>query len=140
MTRQLTDMTMGLYAGQKYLQTHEPPATLSDLIRHRVIGYGDELAGLPENKWLLDRVSKDNWVLQSDSTTSRLRATVCGLGISIQACMFADANPRLVQVLDRVSLPAHKVWITYHRDLRHILRIRVTVDFLIAFFADKKTS
>lgn len=136
-TRQLTDMAMGLYAGHKYLQTHEPPVTLSDLIRHRIIGYGDELAGLPENQWLLDHVPKDDWVLQSDSTSSRLRATVCGLGISIQPCLFANANPALIQLLDHVSLPAHKVWITYHRDLRHILRIRVTVEFLIALFADK---
>lgn len=139
-TRQLTDMATGLYAGHKYLQTHEPPVTLPDLIQHRIIGYGDELAGLPENKWLLNHVPKDEWALQSDSTSSRLRATVCGLGISIQPCMFADANPDLIQVLDHVSLPAHKVWITYHRDLRAILRIRVTVDFLIALFADKNDS
>ena len=136
-TRQLTDMAMGFYAGRKYLQTHEPPVTLADLIQHRIIGYGDELAGLPENQWLLDHVPKDDWALQSDSTTSRLRATVCGLGISIQPCMFANANPDLIQLLDNLSLPTHKVWITYHCDLRHILRIRVTVEFLIAIFAGK---
>ncbi|MHB8697634.1 MAG: LysR family transcriptional regulator [Sulfuricaulis sp.] len=136
-TRQLMDMAMGLYAGHKYLPSHEAPANPSDLIQHKIIGYGDELAGLPENQWLLEHVPKDDWVLQSDSTTSRLRATVCGLGISIQPCLFAQANPELIQVLDNVSLPGHKVWITYHRDLRHILRIRVTVDFLVAFFVGK---
>ena len=136
-TRQLTDMAMGFYAGRKYLQTHEPPVTLADLIQHRIIGYGDELAGLPENQWLLDHVPKDDWALQSDSTTSRLRATVCGLGISIQPCMLADAYIELLKILPEIVLPAHKVWITYHRDLRHILRIRVTVEFLIALFAGK---
>ena len=136
-TRQLTDMAMGFYAGRKYLQTHEPPVTLADLIQHRIIGYGDELASLPENQWLLDHVPKDDWALQSDSTTSRLRATVCGLGISIQPCMLADAYIELLKILPEIVLPAHKVWITYHRDLRHILRIRVTVEFLIALFAGK---
>jgi len=133
-TRQLTDMAMGLYAGRRYLHSHEPPLTLSDLSRHRIIGYGDELADLPENRWLLDHVPKDNWLLQSDSTSSRLHATVCGLGISIQPCLFAKTNRELIQLLDHVSLPAHKVWIAYHRDLRHILRIRVTVEFLTALF------
>lgn len=135
--RQLMDMAMGLYAGRQYLQTHEPPVTLSDLSQHHIIGYGDELAGLPENQWLLNHVPKDDWMLQSDSTASRLRATMCGLGISIQPCLFAKTNPELIQILDRVSLPTHKVWITYHRDLRQILRIRVTVEFLIALFTDK---
>jgi DNA-binding transcriptional LysR family regulator len=139
-TRQLMDMAMGLYASRQYLPTHEPPATVSDLIAHRIIGYGDELAGLPENQWLLDHVPKDDWVLQTDSTASRLRATVCGLGVSIQPRLFAKTNPELIQVLDHVSLPAHKIWITYHRDLRHILRIRVTVEFLVEFFVGKNSS
>jgi DNA-binding transcriptional LysR family regulator len=139
-TRPLMDMAMGLYASRPYLDAHGTPVTLADLARHRLIGYGDELAGLPENQWLLAHVPKDAWVLQSDSTTSRLRATVCGLGLSLQPCLFVKANPELIPVLDHVSLPAHQVWITYHGDLRHILRIRVTVDFLIAFFVGREGS
>jgi DNA-binding transcriptional LysR family regulator len=130
--RQLTRMEMGLYASREYLQTHDRPENESDLLRHRIISYGDELAGLPENIWLLDHATPGNRMLQSDSTTSRLRATAGGLGISIQPCILADAVPNLVRILEHASLPAHEVWITYHRDLRHILRIRVTVDFLIA--------
>lgn len=129
--RQLTRMEMGLYVSPEYLQTHDRPENASDLLWHRIISYGDELADLPENIWLLDHATPGNRVLQSDSTTSRLRATVCGLGISIQPCILADANPNLVRILEHASLPAHEVWITYHRDLRHILRIRVAVDFLI---------
>ena len=132
--RQLTSMEMGLYATAQYLQTHGRPENVSDLLPHRIISYGDELAGLPENRWLLDHVAPGNLVLQSDSTTSRLRAAVCGLGISIQPCMLANVNPKLIRILEDVPLPAHEVWITYHRDLRHILRIRVAVDFLITLF------
>lgn len=132
--RQLTRMEMGLYASPEYLQTHGRPENVSDLMQHWIISYGDELAGLPENRWLLNHVAPSNRVLQSDSTTSRLRATVCGLGIAIQPCMLANTNPKLVQILQDASLPAHEVWITYHRDLRHILRVRVAVDFLITLF------
>lgn len=130
--RQLTRMEMGLYASQEYLQTHDRPENESDLLRHRIISYGDELAGLPENSWLLDHAAPDNRILQSDSTSSRLRATLSGLGISIQPCILADANPSLIRILEHAPLPGHEVWITYHRDLRHILRVRVTVDFLIS--------
>lgn len=130
--RQLTRMEMGLYASREYLQTHDRPENESDLLSHRIISYGDELAGLPENVWLLDHATPGHRILQSDSTTSRLRATVGGLGISIQPCVLADTHPGLVRILQHAPLPRHEVWITYHRDLRHILRVRVTADFLIA--------
>lgn len=134
--RQLTRMEMGLYATLEYLQTHGRPENESDLLPHRVISYGDELSGLPENRWLLDRVSPGNRVLKSDSTTSRLRATLCGMGISIQPCMLANANPKLVRILKDAPLPVHEVWITYHLDLRQVLRIRVAVDFLIVILGE----
>lgn len=130
--RPLAPMAMGLYASRAYLQTHGLPENESDLWHHRIIGYGDELAGLPENVWLLDRANPAYRVLQSDSTSSRLRAAVCGLGVSVQPCALADAHPDLVRVLPQALLPDHEVWITYHRDLRHILRVRVTADFLVA--------
>ncbi len=130
-TRQLTHMEMGLYASHEYLQIHGHPESVTDLLQHRVISYGDELAGLPENKWLVGHVSPGNNILQSDSTVSRLKATACGLGISIQPCMIAVANTSLIRILEDVPLPTHEVWITYHRDLRHVLRIRVTVEFLV---------
>jgi DNA-binding transcriptional LysR family regulator len=133
--RLLTRMEMGLYVSQDYLHTHGRPEVIADLLRHRVICYGDELADLPENMWLLAHVDPNNCVLQSDSTTSRLRAAVLGLGISIQPCMFAKSHKNLIHVLKDVSLPAHEIWVTYHGDLRHILRIRVAVDFLSSLFA-----
>lgn len=132
--RHLTVMEMGLYASPEYLKMYGHPENVTDLLSHRMVSYGDELAGLPENRWLLDHATPGNCVLQSDSTSSRLRATVCGLGVSIQPCMLANANPKLVRILEDVHLSAHEVWITYHRDLRHILRVRVTVDFLNTIF------
>lgn len=132
--RQLSNMEMGIYASSEYLKTYGQPENASDLLPHRIISYGDELADLPENKWLLDQTNTSNRILQSDSTTSRLKATLCGLGISIQPCMLANANPGLTRILEAVPLPTHKIWVTYHRDLRHILRIRVAVDFLSTLF------
>lgn len=132
--RLLTRMEMGLYASQDYLHTRGHPEVVADLSQHRVICYGDELADLPENKWLLDHVDANNRVLHSDSTTTRLRATDCGLGISIQPHILANTHQSLIQILKDVSLPAHEIWITYHGDLRHILRIRVAVDFLSTLF------
>jgi len=128
--RQLAPMDMGLYASRAYLEEHGRPATAARLSEHRVIGYGEDLATLEENQWLMSHSLPENLILQSDNTTSRVRATESGLGISIQPCLIADHNPKLVRLLKNQSLPKHMIWITYHKDLRHAARTRAVVDFV----------
>ena len=133
-TRQLARMELGIYASRAYLKQHGRPTTEADLLTHQIIAYADELAGLNENLWLLSRSRSEHIVLQSDSTTSRLRATQAGLGLSIQPCMIVSAYPKLVRLLKQVPLPAHQIWIAYHKDLRRIARIRVVIEFLGKIF------
>lgn len=133
-TRQLAHMELGVYASRAYLKQHGHPTTETALLQHRIIGYGDELAGLNENQWLIHRSQPEHIVLQSDSTTSRLRATEAGLGISIQPCMIADTKPRLVRLLQDHPLPSHQIWLAYHKDLRRIARIRAVIEFLGKLF------
>lgn len=128
--RLLAHMQLGLYASRGYLKAHGRPVSAADLGEHRVIGYGEELAGLKENRWLLGHSRPEHIVLASDSTASRLRATLAGLGISIQPCLVAERNPPLVRLLKTQPLPAHPIWITYHKDLRHTARARAVVEFL----------
>jgi len=129
-TRQLAHMEMGIYASRAYLKLHGRPTTEAALLQHKIISYGDELAGLNENQWLIQRSQPGQVMLQSDSTSSRLRATEAGLGISIQPCMIADSNPRLVRLLKNQPLPSHQIWIAYHKDLRRVARVRVVIEFL----------
>jgi DNA-binding transcriptional LysR family regulator len=129
-TRQLAHMDMGLYASRAYLKEHGRPASVARLGEHRIIGYGEELATLQENQWLIGHCRPENVVLESDSTASRLRATESGLGISIQPCLIAEHNPNLVRLLKNQSLPMHQVWIAYHKDLRNTARVRAVLDFV----------
>jgi DNA-binding transcriptional LysR family regulator len=133
--RQLTGMEMGLYASEEYLRDRGEPQHLAELSRHRIIAYGEALAALPENRLLLDWIAPESAVLRSDSTTTRLKATTAGLGISIQPCMVAAINASLVRVVADARLPSHEVWITYHRDLRNVPRVAVVADFLVAIFS-----
>lgn len=130
--RQLAPMHMGLYASRVYLAERGRPASVAKLREHRVISYGEDLAELEENRWLVSHSLPENVVLRSDSTASRLRATESGLGVSIQPCLIADRNPKLVRLLRNQPPPKHTIWVTYHKDLRHTARTRAVVDFVSA--------
>jgi DNA-binding transcriptional LysR family regulator len=135
--RKLGTMEMGLYASERYLQAHGEPRSLGELSGHRIISYGDELAIAAENQWLLDQIAPATAVLQSDSTTSRLKVTLTGLGISVQPCLVAATHASLVRLLPDAALPGHEIWLAYHRDLRSVLRVVATADFLVDLMAEK---
>jgi len=133
--RQLGRMDMGLYASNSYISKHGTPSKPEDLTQHRIIAYGDQLATLPENRWLVEHSGPSSQVLCSDSTNTRLRATATGVGISIQPHLFARANPQLTPLLEEVSLPGHEIWLVYHNDLRQSARVRAVVSFITSHFS-----
>ncbi|MDH5394479.1 MAG: LysR family transcriptional regulator [Gammaproteobacteria bacterium] len=126
--KRLGRLTMGLFASSSYLKTHGHPATPGELKHHRIITYGDQLSTLAENEWLVK--SSASSILSSDNTIARLKATVAGVGISVQPQLLCRMYRELVPVLEDTKLPDHEVWITYHNDLRHLARIRAVVGFI----------
>jgi len=46
-------------------------------------------------------------------------------------------NKELIRLFKSVKLPAHKVWLVYHKDLRHMSRIRAVVDFISNCLVDE---
>lgn len=133
--KQIGTMDMGLYATQHYLDRFGYPSRIEELAHHRVITYGDRLSTMPENLKLLEYTSQDYQVLSSDSTSARLRATLSGVGISVQPRIFEQTNPQLVRVLDNFTLPGHEMWLVYHSDLRQLTRIRAVSDFIVSTMA-----
>lgn len=123
-------MSLGLFASPGYIKTHGYPTRMQELKYHRIIAYGDQLSALPENQWLVDHSDSSSRVLCSDNTITRLKATVSGVGISIQPHIFCRKKSELVPILEDVTLPDHEVWLVYHNDLRHLGRIRAVVNFI----------
>lgn len=128
--KSLGEMQLGLYASSDYIKRYGFPADKSELKNHRVISYADQLSTLPENQWLIEYSESSLFILRSDNTTTRLRATIEGIGISIQPHIFCRMHTELVPLLEQVELPSHNVWMVYHNDLRHLGRIRAVVEFL----------
>lgn len=126
----LGEMKLGLYASERYKKHYGLPAGLKDLRKHRVITYGDYLSILPENQWLLNHSNEALRVLRSDSTVTRFKAAVAGLGISLQPEVLAQTNPGLIRLFRSAKLPVHQVWLVYHEDVQHMTRIRALADFI----------
>ncbi|VAX08292.1 Transcriptional regulator, LysR family [hydrothermal vent metagenome] len=124
------DMEMGLYASKSYSQAHDRIDKLSDLKHHAVILYGDTLSALPENQWLEKQISASRCILRSDNTTTRLKATKLGLGISIQPQLFSIRNNDLQRLIKDAVIPGHEIWLVYHQDLRNTQRVRAVVTFI----------
>jgi DNA-binding transcriptional LysR family regulator len=126
----LGEMKMSLYASESYKENYGLPNQLKDMRKHKVITYGDQLSILPENQWLLNHSDDSLRILCSDSTVTRFKATVSGIGLSLQPDILAKTQPDLIRLFRSAKLPAHKVWLVYHKDVRHMSRIRAVVDFL----------
>lgn len=133
--KRLGKMTLGLFASSAYIEANGRPISLQDLPQHRMITYGDQLAGLAENRWLISHAAPAHSVLSSDNTLTRLKATLAGVGVSIQPKLFCRGNPGLVQVIEDAEPPSRDIWIVYHNDLRHLVRIRAVIDFLTSILA-----
>jgi len=134
--KELGEMKMGLYASESYNTNYGLPGQLRDVRRHRVITYGEQLSILPENQWLLNHSAESLRVLSSDSTVTRFKATVSGLGLSLQPEVLAQTNPDLIRLFKSAKLPAYKVWLVYRKDVQHMSRIRVVVDFISTCLGD----
>ncbi len=129
----LGDMRLGLYASEAYKNNYGLPAQLKDVRKHRVITYGDQLSILPENQWLLNHSADAFRVLYSDSTVTRFKAASAGIGLSLQPEVLAQTDANLIRLFKSAKLPAHKVWLVYHKDVQNISRIRAVADFISTF-------
>lgn len=132
----LGEMKLGLYASSMYKKSYGLPKTLKEIRKHHVIVYGDHLSILPENQWLLNHSIDALRVLSSDSTVTRFKATVSGLGLSIQPETLAQTNADLIRLFKSAQLPTHKVWLVYREEMSQMSEIRAVADFLSTRLTD----
>ncbi len=135
--RRLGQMNMGLYAARHYLDNFGTPGRREELVRHHIISYGDRLATLEENRWLLESAAPTSPVLCSDSTATRLAATLAGVGISIQPQLIGCNHPQLMPLLQGEKISGHEMWLVYHHDLRQVARVRAVANFIYATFTEE---
>lgn len=131
--RKLTGQRSGKYVTQSYLDER---GLLSGT------GMVTSEKEFRDHTWigLIDKKGKPDWVTtyypgsrcaaRLDSVFTLFEATKAGLGIAELPCRIGNADSQLVRVPPFETVKHDDIWILYHRDMRHMARLRVFSDFL----------
>lgn len=118
-------------------------ATLSpfrDPNNARWLTWGDDLAHLPDRRWVTQNVDAAQLVLTTSSMTAQIEAARAGLGVMLVPSAYATlpnlATVRLSPKLRRSlsSLQQSSLWLVGHRALRDVPRIAAVWEWLRSRF------
>ncbi|MCO6180128.1 LysR family transcriptional regulator [Ciceribacter sp. RN22] len=131
-SEKLCDYRLKIYGTRAYLESRGAPRSRDDLLDHAFIGYIEDMIFAPGLDYLGDIHPRIKPHFQSSSIFAQLTATRNGLGLCVLPIFIAERYPELEVVLeDEVELLRH-YWITCHRDLRQVGRVRSVIEFLRA--------
>lgn len=135
--RRLLTVHNHLYASPEYLQRFGTPTKLEDLLRHRIVTYGDDSPPpVPEINWVVSHARKAGITLRPRLTVnniySLLQAVEHSFGIAALPDYMIVSNPRVVQVLPDVEGPSFDTYFVYPDELRDSKKIAVFRDFLLS--------
>ena len=128
---------LGAIGFSVYCGAHCKPVPRSRWGSQPWVAYGEELAGVPEMRWLARLRPAPQRRLQASSATTLIRACQAGLGLALLPG-FCGERSGLRRLSARPEL--HRdLWLLSHRDAARIRRFRVVGDWLAqAFEADRK--
>lgn len=126
----LTDVELGLYASQAYLDRSGPVEHIADLRSHRLIGYIDEPMSSPALNYfaMIDPQLKP--VICSTTASTQIAAVLADGGMAILPCWLADGEPTLLRLLPQEIAIRQSYWMSYNSDMRELAPMRVTCDFI----------
>ncbi|MEQ5803015.1 LysR family transcriptional regulator [Halomonas sp. H10-9-1] len=132
----LCDYRLRLYGSQGYLARHGVPQRLSELGRHRLIGYVDDLIFSEELSYLAPLLDPavvgqpPHFPLRSTSVTTQHAAALHNIGLAVLPCFMASTSPTLFKVLEDAIAVDRQFWITARQEQRQLARVRLLWDFL----------
>lgn len=130
-SRKLTSYEQGLYCSRAYLAERPEPRTCQDLIRHRLVGYIDDLILDPEMNSLKLVDSSLSPTIGCTNLLYQLGVIRAGGGIGVMPCWLAKEEEGLVRVLGREVALERSYWLNFPSDMRTNATIRAVCDFII---------
>ena len=128
-SRKLTDYTLGVYASAEYLANCKPPADVSELGLHRLIGYVEEHAFSTALDYVRELYGGAPTSFESANAVTQLEAVREGMGLGVVHDFIARRFKDLKRVLpERRATRAY--WLVTHEDTRGLGRIRAVAEHL----------
>ncbi len=122
----LTDYQLAIYAAPDYLARAGRPAALSDLHRHELVGYVDDMIFASELRYLDELDPSLRTGLASSSIGAQRVIIGAGGGIGMLPCFMAAG---LERVLPEVVIN-RRFWMSTHRDVSDTARMRALRDWV----------
>lgn len=121
--KHLGDLSMGLYASDRYIARHGTPHSPNDLKQHQMVGYDRSDLILRGMRAMGMEVSRDFFTTCTDDQVAYWNFVAAGCGIGIGQTRVADRTPGVRRLLPQLPIPALPVWLTAHPSLRHQPRV-----------------
>jgi DNA-binding transcriptional LysR family regulator len=128
--RKLCTLGMGVYAAESYVARHGEPRLDDRLEGHLIVTYGDELAAIPQAKWIEENGANGRVVLRSNSMLAVAKSIEAGVGVGMLPCFLGD-NLVATRRLNAAPLCPTDAWLVVHPDLARTARVRAVIDFLV---------
>lgn len=124
------EFPLHLYASPGYLEAHGTPTDVADLDQHRFVSYVDDLIQLDTVRWLDELVSNPQLSFRSSSMIAQLFAAVSGAGIVMLPSFSKAERFGLAEILPEKVAVKRTIWMTVHRELQYLPRIKSVTRFL----------
>jgi DNA-binding transcriptional LysR family regulator len=135
--RRLFTVHFHLYAAPVYVNKHGKPASVTDLDKHRIVTFGEQVPiHLSDMNWLetagRPEGSKRQPTLQINNIQSIKLAVQRGAGIAMLPDYMVEKDSGLVQLLPETEVPSFDTYFCYPDAMKGQVRLHVFRDFLIA--------
>ena len=134
--RRLGDLPIVACAHQAYLGARGTPQSVDELFDHDLIGYDRGEILIAAAKAMGIAVTRDSFVLRTDSQTAMWEMMKAGLGIGFAQRGLVNDTPGMREILPMIVPPSLEVWLTTHRELFLSPRIRAIYDRLAQVLSD----
>ena len=135
--RKLFTVHFHLWASSDYVNRHGKPRSTADLVRHRLITFGEPVIPYLRNlNWLETIPGGDGQPLQAalqmNDLQSIKRAVQRGAGIAMLPDYIVEKDSGLVQLLPETEVPDFDTFFCYPEAIRNQVKLNVFRDFLFA--------
>jgi DNA-binding transcriptional LysR family regulator len=126
----LKDYSLGLYAGQNYLDARGMPESREALRQHRFVGYIEDLLFARELDYLDEILPGLRAQVQCSSLLAQVEATRADAGICVLPHYIAGRSDGLVPVLAGTVELRRTYWMNISSELERTPRVRALADFV----------
>ena len=116
-----------------YGHADHPPLSAAEWPKHAWLSYTDDLAHVPEMRWLEELKISQPAVLQSSHLETLIHACKHGVGLALLPCMIA--NEAGLKQLSNGPVVFREIWLLSHRQTSQLARFETVYNWLVEEFA-----